>query len=141
MNSTDDQYFNINGYEAYVPTAINPGPWMVVGVCIYSFVCIIAVPPLVILGNRYEKRRSEKGKYEDDEDSETLSESSKKKESKEITPPGTVEEAVADGEIETMLSPRSSNNLGQEQHARFVNDEYDFKRVSSSQYIELFYTL
>jgi len=62
MVETDDYYYD--GFVNYVPKTHDPGPWMLIGVCIYSICCVLILPVLVILGKRREKRlldRKKKG--------------------------------------------------------------------------------
>ena len=46
-----------DGFIGYIPTTTDPGPWVLIGVSIYSVGCILILPPLVVLGNRWDKRR------------------------------------------------------------------------------------
>ena len=54
MVDTDDNYDD--GFDDYVPKTHDPGPWMLIGVCIYSIFCVLILPVLVILGKRREQR-------------------------------------------------------------------------------------
>lgn len=136
MNSTDDYYdYNKNGFESYVFTTIDPGPWMLFGVSIYSCICVIVIPPLVILGNRYEKRRLEKGKWKEDEDdsegSETVGESTKQIEGSKDTSGHSITEAAAAGEIETKLMQPMNGDLevpAPGLHARFEEGRHNFHK-------------
>jgi len=53
----DDYYYYYDGFDNYVPKTIDPGPWMLIGVSVYSLICIIVLPFFVVIGNRRERRR------------------------------------------------------------------------------------
>ena len=56
--SDDDYYYYINkGFEDYIPTTIDPGPWMLLAVTIYSIFCMIAIPITVQLCRICLRRR------------------------------------------------------------------------------------
>lgn len=63
MSAEDDDYY-YEGFDNYVPKTVDPGPWMLIGVSVYSLLCIIILPFLVVIGNRRERRRMEKKKLE-----------------------------------------------------------------------------
>ena len=122
QNNTDDYYdYNTYGFANYESTAINPGGWMLLGTSLYCVLCVIAVPPMVVLGKTWERKRLAKGKWdekESDEESKTVQESTKtiSKNSKSDSDMGA--EAMADGEIETQLMPN-------DKHIRFARDRED----------------
>ena len=63
VSAEDDDYY-YEGFDNYVPKTVDPGPWMLIGVSVYSLLCIIILPFLVVIGNRRERRRMEKKKLE-----------------------------------------------------------------------------
>ena len=44
MSAEDDNYDDYEGFDDYVPKTIDPGPWMLIGVSVYSLSCIIILP-------------------------------------------------------------------------------------------------
>ena len=63
VSAEDDEYY-YEGFDNYVPKTIDPGPWMLIGVSVYSLFCIIILPFLVVIGNSRDRRRMEKKKLE-----------------------------------------------------------------------------
>jgi len=63
VSAEDDDYY-YEGFDNYVPKTIDPGPWMLIGVSVYSLFCIIILPFLVVIGNSRDRRRMEKKKLE-----------------------------------------------------------------------------
>lgn len=59
MATAYDYYDDDDGYtyDDYIPKTHDPGHWMLVGVGLYSLLCLIALPFLVVCGNRRETRR------------------------------------------------------------------------------------
>ncbi|GFH46031.1 hypothetical protein CTEN210_02505 [Chaetoceros tenuissimus] len=49
MSNDDYYYYRNKGFEDYIPTTIDPGPWMLIAVSIYSICCLIAIPLVVQL--------------------------------------------------------------------------------------------
>ena len=49
MNNDDYYYYRNKGFEDYIPTTTDPGPWMLLAVSIYSICCLIAIPVVVQL--------------------------------------------------------------------------------------------
>lgn len=45
MESTDDDYYD--SFENYVETTNDPGPWILIGVTLYSTICLLILPVLV----------------------------------------------------------------------------------------------
>lgn len=56
----DDYYLEEEGFDGYVATAVDPGPWVMIVTVIISLLSVIAVPVLVVLGDRYERRRRQR---------------------------------------------------------------------------------
>lgn len=79
MVSTQDEdsydYFD-DGFDNYEPKTIAPGPWMLIGVSIYSILCVVILPFLVVLGNKRDKKRIHRGTWEDDDSIDSIVESS-----------------------------------------------------------------
>ena len=53
----DDDYYAEEGFNNYVPSTTDPGPWMLFGVCIYSLCCIVCLPICVLFANKRRKSR------------------------------------------------------------------------------------
>ena len=49
MSNDDYYYYRNKGFEDYIPTTTDPGPWMLIAVSIYSICCLIAIPVVVQL--------------------------------------------------------------------------------------------
>jgi hypothetical protein len=47
MENADD-YYNGNSFENYEATTYEPGPWMMIGVCLYSVMCVAVFLPLSV---------------------------------------------------------------------------------------------
>ncbi len=58
-----DYYSDYYDYEGYEAKTNDPGPWMLIGVCLYSVLCVVLLPLLVMWGNRREKRRVDKEEW------------------------------------------------------------------------------
>lgn len=60
MNSSyiDDHYYDTSdGFKNYEPNTSDPGPWMTIGVCLYSIMCVLVFLPLsVVVGKMCTKR-------------------------------------------------------------------------------------
>ncbi len=57
-DEVDDYYYgDDDGFDNYEAKTTDPGPWFLIGVCIYSFVCIMMLPILIVFGKRRERRR------------------------------------------------------------------------------------
>ncbi|GFH46032.1 hypothetical protein CTEN210_02506 [Chaetoceros tenuissimus] len=57
MSDDDYYYYRNKGFEDYIPTAKDPGPWMLIAVSIYSICCLIAVPVVVQLFTKCRRRQ------------------------------------------------------------------------------------
>jgi len=61
-----------DGFVGYVPTTVDPGPWVLIGTAVFCSLSILLFPCMVSMGRRYEKRRmaavakddDDKGAYE-----------------------------------------------------------------------------
>ena len=53
----DDDYYTENGFDGYIETTIDPGPWTMVVTVAVCLISLISIPIVVIIGERYEKRR------------------------------------------------------------------------------------
>jgi hypothetical protein len=69
MESIQDDNLNDDGFDNYEPKTIDPGPWMLVGVSVYSIFCAIILPFLVVIGNKRERRRIDRNAWNEDDDS------------------------------------------------------------------------
>lgn len=56
----EDDYFYVEGFENYDATTVDPGPWTMVVTMTVCFLSMISVPIMVVLGERYERRRRER---------------------------------------------------------------------------------
>jgi hypothetical protein len=56
----DDQFYADDGFGDYIPTTIDPGPWMLGGVCLYSLVCFLLLPIFVFVAKNRRRRRQNK---------------------------------------------------------------------------------
>jgi len=65
MVSSDDEYYYY-GFDNYVPKTQDPGPWMLIGVCIYSIFCVLILPVLVIVGDRWDAKLLDRNKRDDE---------------------------------------------------------------------------
>jgi hypothetical protein len=54
----DDDYHD--GFSDYVPTTTDPGPWMLLGVSLYSISCVLFLPICVFVGKRRRKKSQAK---------------------------------------------------------------------------------
>lgn len=54
----DDEYYGDDGFDGYIETTVDPGPWILVGTTLYCLLTVIALPVSVILYNRRKKRHS-----------------------------------------------------------------------------------
>lgn len=52
-SNNDDDYYN------WTTNTVDAGPWILIGVLIYSTLCIAILPVLITLGNKREKRINE----------------------------------------------------------------------------------
>ena len=63
-----EDYYDDDGmqesFDNYTPKTTDPGVWMLVGVCVYSLLCICILPILVICGNRREKSRLDRKEWD-----------------------------------------------------------------------------
>ncbi len=57
MGDVDDAYYYYYGFENYVATTIDTGPWMLIGVSVYSFCCLLVLPIMVKIGKKRIKRQ------------------------------------------------------------------------------------
>ena len=64
LSNTDEDYYTDDGFSSYEITSIDPGPWMLIGICIYSFVCVLVLPILVFYGRRRNERRLDQTAWE-----------------------------------------------------------------------------
>ena len=62
-NNDDDGYT----YDDYIPKTNDPGPWILIGISIYSFMCLVVLPFLVICGNRREKKLRNREQWKHDQ--------------------------------------------------------------------------
>ena len=51
------------GFDNYEPITVDPGPWLFIGVCAYSVLCVVLLPFIVKCGNRREKRRLDRKEW------------------------------------------------------------------------------
>jgi hypothetical protein len=57
----DDYYLAVEeGFDGYVATTVDPGPWAMIVTVIISLLSVLAVPVLVVIGERYERRRRQR---------------------------------------------------------------------------------
>jgi len=56
----DDQFYADDGFGDYIPTTIDPGPWMLGGVCLYSLICFLLLPIFVFVAKNRRRRRQNK---------------------------------------------------------------------------------
>jgi hypothetical protein len=67
MNSSsfDDAFYYENaGFENYEATTYEPGPWMMIGVCLYSLISVLVFLPLsVMLGKACRKMKHSKKSF------------------------------------------------------------------------------
>lgn len=68
MFTDDDSYDDDGSFRNYISKGTDPGPWMLIGVCLYSTFCILLVPILVFIGNRLKDRRLQLNTWKEDED-------------------------------------------------------------------------
>ena len=54
----DDYYYD--SFSDYVPTTIDPGPWMLIGVSLYSIFCILFLPICVFVAKKRRKKYQDK---------------------------------------------------------------------------------
>ncbi len=57
MGDVDDAYYYYYGFENYVPTTNDTGPWMLIGVSAYSLCCLLVLPIMVKIGKKRIKRQ------------------------------------------------------------------------------------
>ncbi len=57
MNATND-YKEDDGFEYYETYTRDTGPWMLVGVCMYSMICVLVLLTLVSFGKRWKRKRA-----------------------------------------------------------------------------------
>jgi hypothetical protein len=58
MDSITDKYYQYAGFENYEASTTDPGPWMVIGVCLYSISCVLVFLPIsVFIGKKCRKLR------------------------------------------------------------------------------------
>jgi len=50
-------YYDEEGFDNYVAKTQNAGPWMLIGVFLYSVSCVLVLPVLVSLGRRRQRRQ------------------------------------------------------------------------------------
>ncbi len=53
----DDYNYDDDGFDDYEAKTTDPGPWFLIGVVLYSFICIMLLPIFVVCGKRRERRR------------------------------------------------------------------------------------
>jgi hypothetical protein len=64
LSNTNDDYYTDDGFSSYEITSIDPGPWMLIGICIYSLVCVLVLPILVFYGRRRNERRLDQSAWD-----------------------------------------------------------------------------
>jgi len=52
----DEYYYDDDGFDGYIETSVDPGPWILVGTTLYCLLTVIALPVCVILYNRRKMR-------------------------------------------------------------------------------------
>ncbi len=57
--SMKDDYYD-EGFENYEADTRDPGPWMLIGICMYSVFCVFFLSILVQSGRRRERKREER---------------------------------------------------------------------------------
>lgn len=57
---TDDYYYYSEGFDNYDRTSIDPGPYMMISVSLYSLLCVLVLPFAVRIAKRREEKKSKK---------------------------------------------------------------------------------
>lgn len=68
VSTGDDYYGDDDGFDNYIPNSVDPGPWMLIGVCLYSVFCIVILPIIVFLGRRRKEGRLEHHMYQEEDE-------------------------------------------------------------------------
>jgi hypothetical protein len=68
-SSATDDYYGDDGFDNYIPKTVDPGPWMLIGVCLYSIFCVILLPILVVIGQKLDDRKLDRKAWEEVDDS------------------------------------------------------------------------
>lgn len=68
----NDDYYDDDGFQDYIPTTVDPGHWLFFAVCIYSVICVILVPIIVFFGKKRQeaKRKVFESKLNNDDKDE-----------------------------------------------------------------------
>jgi len=56
-NANAAEWTGTQGFPDYVPTTRDAGPWILVAVCVYSILMLCFIPPLLVIGRRWEITR------------------------------------------------------------------------------------
>ncbi len=56
----DDYYYYSEGFDNYDRTSIDPGPYMMISVSLYSLLCVIVLPFIVGIAKRREEKKSKR---------------------------------------------------------------------------------
>ena len=126
-DDADDRYYETD-FDNYVPKTNDPGPWLFIGVCIYSVICLAILPLVVMCGNRREKRRVDREEWNKSEDDNEEEISESKEETDHI---GAVEtELVQDTndhrrtKVKTISNNRANSNNGHGGRVRIKVNTY-----------------
>lgn len=119
----DDDSDDSFTFDDYVTKTNDPGPWIFIGVSLYSFFCLSLLPIVVMYGNRREKRlldREEWNKTRDDEDDSSCSLSETIEELGHI---GAVETELVENKA-TKISTVSQRKLDGHNHPQLNNPAF-----------------
>ena len=125
MASIYDYYEDDDGYtyDDYLPKTHDPGQWMLVGVGLYSLLCLFALPFLVVCGNRREKGRLNRKEWEkiqmDQKDVDASSIDTKA----DVDHPESIIIESDDNDIEIVLKDDSTNDGNESIHSIIQNEE------------------
>lgn len=69
----NDDYYDDDGFQDYIPSTVDPGHWLFFAVGIYSLFCVILVPIIVFYGKKRlaAKRKAFESKLNNDDEDET----------------------------------------------------------------------
>lgn len=59
---SDDDYLYDDGFDGYIETTVDPGPWMLFGTTMYCLATVLALPILVVWGKKKAKGKMAEGR-------------------------------------------------------------------------------
>ena len=54
---SDDDYLYDDGFDGYIETTVDPGPWMLFGTTMYCLATVLALPILVVWGKKRQREK------------------------------------------------------------------------------------